>query len=251
VKPARKVRPNEDLIMEGGQLHLIPGESLGGGMFRFTLRAAGDLDSTLASCGRAPLPPYIKRDGSEDPGPDRERYQTVFARVPGAVAAPTAGLHFAGELLDSLEEQGIRKAWVTLHVGEGTFAPVRCDDIGDHVMHSEEYSLPEATAEAVAEVRRHGGRVIAVGTTSARTLESRAVEGRLVEAGTGKSDIFLHPENPPRVIDALLTNFHLPESTLFMLVCGFAGLDEMRGVYAEAIAERYRFYSYGDAMLIL
>jgi len=251
VKPARKVRPNEDLSMEGGQVHLFLGESLGGGIFKFRLQASGDLEAALGRCGRAPLPPYIKRDGTEDPGPDRERYQTVFARVPGAIAAPTAGLHFGEELLARLEEGGISIAWVTLHVGEGTFAPVRCERVEDHEMHSEEYDLPVATAAAVAAAREVGGRVIAVGTTSARTLETCAIEGRRVRAGRGCSDIFLHPANPPQVIDALLTNFHLPESTLFMLVCGFAGLEVMRGVYAEAVAERYRFYSYGDAMLIL
>lgn len=251
VKPARKIHLNQVLAMEGGRILLTPTECLGGGLYRFVLETSEHLVECLEACGRAPLPPYIQRDGSEDPRLDRERYQTVFARVPGAVAAPTAGLHFSGELLAGLRAQGVDLAFVTLHVGEGTFAPIRCAEIADHQMHAEEYILPPETAEAVAATRSAGGRVIAVGTTSARTLETCASANRGVRAGTGQSRIFLHPENPPRVIDALLTNFHLPKSTLFMLVCGFAGREEMLALYAEAVTDQYRFYSFGDAMLIV
>jgi S-adenosylmethionine:tRNA ribosyltransferase-isomerase len=175
----------------------------------------------------------------------------VFARVPGAVAAPTAGLHFTPELLAVIEAMGVGIAWVTLHVGEGTFAPLRTAVVEVHRMHAEDYELPEATAAAVRATRARGGRVIAVGTTSCRTLETCALPDRTVAAGRGASDLFLYPGKPFRVVDALLTNFHLPQSTLLMLVAAFAGRDEMLAVYRDAVARRYRFFSFGDAMLIL
>jgi S-adenosylmethionine:tRNA ribosyltransferase-isomerase len=213
--------------------------------------AGGDVAAALDRCGRAPLPPYIERDGLEDTALDRERYQTVFARAPGAVAAPTAGLHFTEALLERLVERGTELAFVTLHVGEGTFAPLRTDVVEEHRMHSETFELPQATADAVARTRQRGGRVVAVGTTSCRTLETCATPDRHVVARTGSSDLFLYPGRELRVTDALLTNFHLPRSTLLMLVAAFAGRDEVLAAYHEAVARRYRFFSLGDAMLIV
>jgi S-adenosylmethionine:tRNA ribosyltransferase-isomerase len=251
VKPARKLRLGRAVELEGGRLRLVPLEALGGGLFRFRLEAAGGVDRALEEVGRAPLPPYIHRADADDPAVDRERYQTVFARRPGAVAAPTAGLHFSPELLDRLEQRGIGRAFVTLHVGEGTFAPLRVEAVEDHEMHEEVYELPEATAAAIARTRARGGRVVAIGTTAARTLETCATGAGTVESGAGRTRLFLYPGRPLRVVDALFTNFHLPESTLLMLVAAFAGRERILRVYAEAIAARYRFFSYGDAMLLL
>jgi S-adenosylmethionine:tRNA ribosyltransferase-isomerase len=200
----------------------------------------------LDRLGRLPLPPYITHTPTAD---DEARYQTVYANDPGAVAAPTAGLHFDDAMLQALREQGIRTARVTLHVGAGTFQPVRVDNIADHKMHSERYTIPQATVDAILETRAHGGRVVAVGTTSLRALEAAAQPGNL-HAGSGETDIFITPGYRFRVVDALLTNFHLPRSTLLMLVSAFAGVDTIRAAYAHAIAERYRFFSYGDAMLL-
>ena len=252
LKPAAKARCGVPLEMEDGALRLTPVENLGGGLFRFELEAAaGELDEVLAKVGRAPLPPYIARDGAEDPERDREDYQTMFATQPGAVAAPTAGLHFTPRLLDGLSARGVELAQLTLHVGEGTFAPIRVDDVEDHSMHSERYVLPAATAAAVARARERGGRVVAVGTTSARTLESCASGDGLVEPGEGTSDLFLYPGVEFRVVDALLTNFHLPCSTLLMLVSAFAGRERVLRAYTRAVDGGYRFYSFGDAMLLL
>ena len=205
----------------------------------------------LDRLGRLPLPPYIEHTPTVD---DEARYQTVYANEPGAVAAPTAGLHFDDAMLDGLRKQGIRTAQVTLHVGAGTFQPVRVDNIAKHRMHSERYTIPQATVEAVRETRGHGGRVVAVGTTSLRALEAAALKaaeqsGEL-HAGSDETDIFITPGYQFRVIDALITNFHLPRSTLLMLVSAFSGLDSIRAAYAHAIAERYRFFSYGDAMFL-
>ena len=200
----------------------------------------------LDRVGRLPLPPYIEHVPTTD---DEARYQTVYANEPGAVAAPTAGLHFDDAMLDALQAQGIRTARVTLHVGAGTFQPVRVDDIADHKMHSERYTIPQATVDAIAETRARGGRVVAVGTTSLRALEAAARDGNL-RAGSDETDIFITPGYAFRVVDALITNFHLPKSTLLMLVSAFAGFDAIRAAYAHAIAERYRFFSYGDAMFL-
>ena len=254
VKPSKKLRPGDTLRMEQGALELRLLEALGGG--RWVLELApppGEHDSVqavLERCGRAPLPPYIARDGHEDVERDRQRYQTVFARVPGAVAAPTAGLHFTPELLATIRALGVEIATVTLHVGEGTFAPLRTEVVEEHRMHAEAYELPVATAAAVAATRARGGRVVAVGTTSCRTLETCARDDRLVFAGSGESSIFLYPGRPLRVVDALLTNFHLPQSTLLMLVAAFAGRERVLTVYRDAVERGYRFYSFGDAMLI-
>ena len=253
LKPAAKLRVGVPVVMEGGALTLHPEASLGGGLFRFRLVAAAGatLDDALERFGRAPLPPYIARDGSEDVGADRERYQTVFAANPGAVAAPTAGLHFTPTLLGALERRGVAVAPVTLHVGPGTFAPVRVETVEDHVMHSEAYVLPPATAAAVATAQATKGRVVAVGTTAARVLESCAREDGSVEAGTGQTELFLYPGRPLRVVDALMTNFHLPRSTLLMLVSAFAGREPILEAYREAVEQEYRFYSFGDSMLLL
>ncbi len=235
----------------GGRLHLSGGivaEVLGRSDDLFELRFAGAetvLDQ-LAAHGEVPLPPYITHTPDKA---DEARYQTVYARAPGAVAAPTAGLHFDDATLAALQAKCVARAYVTLHVGAGTFQPVRAEDIGSHVMHSEWYSIPEATVAAIARARANGGRVIAVGTTSLRALEASAAGGEL-ESGAGETRLFIVPGFEFRVVDRLLTNFHLPKSTLLMLVAAFAGLDSVRRAYAHAIARRYRFFSYGDAMFV-
>src|SRR5512139_1315544 len=203
----------------------------------------------LEQLGRLPLPPYIEHTPTAD---DEARYQTVYANEPGAVAAPTAGLHFDAAMLDALHKAGVRSARVTLHVGAGTFQPVRVDDIAEHRMHSERYTIPQATVDAIRATRSRGGRVVAVGTTSLRALEAAAATSQAGElhAGSAETDIFITPGYQFKVVDALITNFHLPKSTLLMLVSAFAGLDAIRAAYAHAIAERYRFFSYGDAMFL-
>lgn len=196
--------------------------------------------------GALPLPPYISHDADNT---DEERYQTVYAREPGAVAAPTAGLHFDAAMLELLQQRGIRIAYVTLHVGAGTFQPVRVDNIAEHKMHSELYSVPEQTVALIKQTWLEGGKVTAVGTTALRALESAARSGELL-AGQGETDIFITPGYRFRVVERLLTNFHLPKSTLLMLVSAFAGLQHIQQAYQHAIKEKYRFFSYGDAMLI-
>jgi S-adenosylmethionine:tRNA ribosyltransferase-isomerase len=212
----------------------------------FELRFDDDVLEVMDRLGEVPLPPYITHAAQDD---DEARYQTVYARVPGAVAAPTAGLHFDAALLESLRAKGVAIAHVTLHVGAGTFQPVRVDDVSRHVMHSEWYSVPQETANAIATARASGGRVIAVGTTALRALESAAVEGS-ARAGTADTRLFIVPGHRFQVVDRLVTNFHLPKSTLLMLVSAFAGIDNIRRAYVHAIAARYRFFSYGDAMLL-
>ena len=205
------------------------------------------LPAILEAHGEIPLPPYIERTPE---AADRERYQTVYARHAGAVAAPTAGLHFDEAMLAQLAGQGVETAQVTLHVGAGTFRPVRAENVAEHTMHREWMQIPQATVSAVQAARARGGRVIAVGTTVVRTLESAAGAGGQVRAGTGETDLFLTPGARFRVVDGLLTNFHLPGSTLLMLVCAFAGHERVLRAYRHAVAERYRFFSYGDAMLL-
>jgi S-adenosylmethionine:tRNA ribosyltransferase-isomerase len=212
----------------------------------FELKFAEPVLPLLERVGHMPLPPYIDRP---DEAEDRERYQTVYARNAGAVAAPTAGLHFDEPLLDAIRAKGVATAFVTLHVGAGTFQPVRVERIEDHHMHREWLQVDQAVVDAVAACRARGGRVIAVGTTSVRSLESAARDGEL-KAFAGETDIFLYPGRPFHVVDALVTNFHLPESTLLMLVSAFAGYRETMAAYATAVAEGYRFFSYGDAMFI-
>ena len=201
----------------------------------------------MEASGRTPLPPYIEREADEA---DRQRYQTVFGRREGAVAAPTAGLHFDEPLLARLRERGVETAYVTLHVGAGTFQPVREEDLDAHVMHSEELEVSEAACEAVAAARARGGRVVAVGTTVVRCLETAADEAGGVHPFRGETDIFIRPGYRFRAVDALVTNFHLPESTLLMLVCAFSGYDNVMAAYRHAVEERYRFFSYGDAMFL-
>ncbi len=213
----------------------------------FHLRFADEapVDEILERHGKLPLPPYITHSA----GDDDERYQTVFAREQGAVAAPTAGLHFDEAMLDKLRDQGVNIAYVTLHVGAGTFQPVRADNVADHVMHSERYTVPQATVDAINRTKTSGGRVVSVGTTSLRALESAAMRGEL-QAGSGETRIFITPGYRFKVIDVLLTNFHLPRSTLLMLVCAFGSMEKLLPAYRHAVEREYRFFSYGDAMLI-
>ena len=212
----------------------------------FLLEFAADVNGILERLGEVPLPPYIERRAEGD---DEARYQTVYARVPGAVAATTAGLHFDEELLKTLGDSGVRFAYATLHVGAGTFQPVRVEDVERHVMHGERYEIPVDTAQAVTETRANGGRIIAVGTSSLRALESAAPSGKLIP-GSGETHLFIRPGYRFRITDRLLTNFHLPRSTLLMLVCAFAGTEHVRRAYRHAVESGYRFFSYGDAMLI-
>jgi S-adenosylmethionine:tRNA ribosyltransferase-isomerase len=212
----------------------------------FHLRFENDVLQTLDRYGQVPLPPYITRRAEEF---DESRYQTVYARAPGAVAAPTAGLHFDQPMLDKLRNAGVTLAYLTLHVGAGTFQPVRVSDLSEHRMHSERFFIPEATANAINRARASGGRVIAVGTTTLRALEAVAQDGEL-KAGEGETALFITPDHRFRVVDSLLSNFHLPRSTLLILVSAFGGIENIRRAYCHAIEQRYRFYSYGDAMLI-
>lgn len=200
--------------------------------------------------GLPPLPPYIKRPGGKMAVGDKERYQTVYASEPGSVAAPTAGLHFTEDVFRSLDAAGVRRGYVTLHVGLGTFRPVKCENVEEHVMESERYELPAETAALIDETKRTGGRVIAVGSTSVRVLETVAAEQGGIRAASGRSSLFIRPPYEFRIIDGILTNFHLPMSTLLMMVCAFAGKDLVLKAYVEAISRKYRFYSYGDCMLI-
>jgi len=214
----------------------------------FHLRFEGDAcaKEVLERHGKLPLPPYITHAAGDE---DEERYQTVFAREQGAVAAPTAGLHFDEAMLQTLRDKDVNLGYVTLHVGAGTFQPVRAEKIRDHIMHSERYTVPQTTVDAIATAQANGGRVVCVGTTSLRALESAAAGG-VLQAGSGDTDIFITPGYRFRMVDVLLTNFHLPRSTLLMLVCAFGGPEQMFAAYRHAVAREYRFFSYGDAMLI-
>ena len=212
----------------------------------FHLRFPADPLALLERHGHVPLPPYITHADTDD---DERRYQTVFAARPGAVAAPTAALHFDDALLAALRDRGITPVSITLHVGAGTFQPVRSDNLAEHRMHSEWFDVPEATVQAIARTRANGGRIVAVGTTTLRALESAALGGTL-RSGSRDTDIFITPGFAFQVVDVLVTNFHLPKSTLMMLVSAFAGFDRIKALYAHAIHERYRFFSYGDAMLL-
>jgi S-adenosylmethionine:tRNA ribosyltransferase-isomerase len=250
--PGQKLKPGALVIFEGP--HAIHGEVRERRFHgrRVVALWTGDgtaIDAAVDAIGHVPLPPYIRR---ADRPADRERYQTVFARARGSVAAPTAGLHFSPELLAALVARGVQRAEVTLHVGYGTFQPVRVEEIEQHRVGPERYEVSEAAAEAIARARDEGRRVIAVGTTTTRTLEAvaKAHEGRVV-AGSGVADLFIYPGHRFQAIDGLITNFHLPQSSLLMLVAAFAGRERVLAAYREAVAHGYRFYSYGDAMLIL
>ncbi len=245
VRPGRKLRPGTQVSFGGGALTaVIESEAADGNRFvRFSYD--GIFLEVLDRLGEMPLPPYIKEKLT-----DKERYQTVYSKEPGSAAAPTAGLHFTNDLLAQIRDMGVRICYVTLHVGLGTFRPVREDDILDHQMHSEFCVIPEETARIVNETKRCGGRVISVGTTSCRTLESFAASDGTLSPCHGWTNIFIYPGYTFRCIDALITNFHLPESTLIMLVSAFAGRDTILNAYQEAVKLRYRFFSFGDAMFI-
>lgn len=263
VNPARKLKPGERIELEGGRLsaRMLRREldSQGEPRPEWTLELEGrlvedaglDTLQLLERHGHIPLPPYIERPrrGADD-AEDRERYQTVFAQEKGAVAAPTAGLHLSLELLQRIREQGVSIAEVTLHVGAGTFQPVKVGDVTQHQMHAERYTLGEAAANEIDKTRERGGRVIAVGTTSVRVLETCASGQGRVQAGSGSTRLFLYPGREFQVVDALFTNFHLPHSSLLMLVSAFAGTERVLEIYRDAVARRYRFFSYGDAMLL-
>ena len=245
VRPGRKLRKGTKLSFGNGELTAEIVEQLeeGGRLIRFDYE--GIFLEVLEHLGRMPLPPYIKEELQ-----DQERYQTVYSKVLGSAAAPTAGLHFTPELLDIIQRKGVRIGYVTLHVGLGTFRPVKEDAIEDHPMHSEYCTIPQETADLINETRASGGRCICVGTTSCRTLESWAADDGHMEARSGWTDIYIYPGYKFKVMDGLVTNFHLPESTLIMLVSAFAGREHVLSAYAEAVRERYRFFSFGDAMFI-
>lgn len=245
VKPGKKAKPGTKISFGDG---LLVGEVIdvvedGNRMIRFTYE--GIFEEILDQLGQMPLPPYITHQLK-----DKNRYQTVYAKHDGSAAAPTAGLHFTPELLDEIRAKGVNIAHVTLHVGLGTFRPVKVENIQEHHMHSEFYMVEEEQAELINRTKAEGGRIIAVGTTSCRTLESATDENGILKAGSGWTDIFIYPGYRFKIIDCLITNFHLPESTLMMLVSALAGRDKIMAAYAEAVKERYRFFSFGDAMFI-
>jgi S-adenosylmethionine:tRNA ribosyltransferase-isomerase len=251
-KASRQPKAGIALMLAGGLIHaevLRQGEA---GRIEIRLDCDRPLFEILDEVGDVPLPPYIKRE-QEDARrkDDSERYQTVYASQPGAVAAPTAGLHFTPELLASLRAQGIGKAEITLHVGIGTFRPVSVSDVSEHKMDDERYEILPETAQQINATRKQGGRIVAVGSTSVRTLESVAAKEGRVTPGAGRSDLFIYPPYDFQVVDCMLTNFHLPKSTLLMMVSALASRELMLDVYADAVKERYRFFSYGDCMLIL
>lgn len=245
-KPGRKLQPGQEVIFGDGELTATICEILDDGNRLVEFHYTGIFLEVLERLGKMPLPPYIKAQLQ-----DRERYQTVYSREIGSAAAPTAGLHFTQELLEKLKEKGVSLAFVTLHVGLGTFRPVKVENIGDHHMHSELCILSEETAKILNETRAAGGRIICVGTTSCRTLESLVLTDGTFVAGSKWTDIFIYPGYTFRAMDGLITNFHLPESTLVMLVSAFAGRENVLRAYGEAVREKYRFFSFGDAMLIL
>ncbi len=257
LKNAGRCRIGEEIAFANDQdVRLTLRENLEAGEWRVEVQPQAPAVEILGRLGATPLPPYIRRAGSSIDAADRTRYQTVFADRPGAVAAPTAGLHFTKELLDQLAADGIEQARVTLHVGPGTFLPVKVDDVAQHRMHSEWYDLPAVTAERINAARAAGRRVVAVGTTSVRVLESAARAGEPLCPASGWTGIFIYPPREFHAVDALITNFHLPRSTLLMLVAAFCSPGKMDGIrmildaYHQAMRERYRFFSYGDAMLI-
>ncbi len=245
VRPGRKLRPGAKITFGDGELSAkVVGEVEGGNrLVRFDYE--GIFLEALERLGKMPLPPYIKAELA-----DGERYQTVYSKVTGSAAAPTAGLHFTRPLLEQLQAMGVRVCYVTLHVGLGTFRPVKAENLDEHEMHSEYCVIPQETADAVNETKRAGGRVICVGTTSCRTVESWAEEDGTLKASAGWTSIFIYPGYRFKVLDGLITNFHLPESTLIMLVSALAGREQVLAAYAEAVGERYRFFSFGDAMFI-
>ncbi len=247
IRASKSPKPGSRIVLEDAFTLTVTGRTgASNEFFALELDGAGDLYVLTEAHGRLPLPPYIAHAAEID---DETRYQTVYARQTGAVAAPTAGLHFDEAMLATLKEVGAELAWLTLHVGAGTFQPVRVHDLAEHRMHSEQFEIPQTTVDAITRTRARGGRVIAVGTTSLRALEAAAQSGEL-HAGPAETDIFITPGYRFRVVDRLITNFHLPKSTLLMLVSAFAGCATIRAAYRHAVEQRYRFFSYGDAMLL-
>ena len=263
LRPGKRVRPGTEIYLESAtteslKVRAVVREKNSEGHCRLQFHGVENIVDALDSLGEIPLPPYITRTENSSVVDDRERYQTVYAQFSGTVAAPTAGLHFTPALLERIRAQGVHLHWVTLHVGLGTFAPVKAETLAEHVMHEERFSIDADTAQAITAAKREQRRVIAVGTTTVRVLESVAASnGGQVVATTGRTRIFIYPPYDFKVVDALLTNFHLPMSTLLMLASALAAPGEMRGrelmlsAYAKAVRERYRFFSYGDAMLVL
>lgn len=254
LRPSRRMRQGEIItsVIDAVPMRLV--ESLGAGRWKIHVETPEPAARVLDRIGHAPLPPYIKRNRSEDPAQrlaDRDRYQTVYARVEGSIAAPTAGLHFAEDLLSALQAKGVRSAHLTLHVGLGTFRPITAAHLDEHTMHEEWFHLPDDTAESINDAQQRGGRVVAVGTTSCRVLETCAEPDGRVAAGTGWTRLFIYPPYRFRAVDALITNFHLPRSTLLALVFAFAGRERTLRAYEQAVRLHYRFYSFGDAMLIV
>ena len=249
VRASKSPKPGTKLLLAEAFELVVSGRAGASGEFfaLATVDPGSNLWELAEQHGKLPLPPYIEHPAD---GADETRYQTVYARAPGAVAAPTAGLHFDEGMLARLRARGINTAFLTLHVGAGTYQPVRVDKIAEHRMHSERFDIPPATAAAIAVTRAAGGRVIAVGTTSLRALESAGKADGTVDSGPAETEIFITPGYRFKVVDRLITNFHLPKSTLLMLVSAFAGYDNIRAAYAHAVAGRYRFFSYGDAMLL-
>lgn len=246
VKPGKKLKPGARVIFGDGRLkaEILEIAEEGNRLVRFYYE--GIFEEILDSLGEMPLPPYITHKLE-----DKEMYQTVYAKFDGSAAAPTAGLHFTKELLNKIEEKGIKIASITLHVGLGTFRPVKVDDVNNHHMHTEWYEVNAEAAEIINETKRNGGRVICVGTTSCRTIESVADDNGYMKAKTGETDIFIYPGYKFKIMDGLITNFHLPESTLVMLVSAFAGKENVLSAYETAVKERYRFFSFGDAMILI
>lgn len=246
VKPGKKLRPGARVIFGDGRLkaEILEIAEEGNRLVKFYYE--GIFEEILDSLGEMPLPPYITHKLE-----DKEMYQTVYAKFDGSAAAPTAGLHFTNELLEKIRQKGIRIASITLHVGLGTFRPVKVEDVNNHHMHTEWYEVNNEAADIINETKKNGGRVICVGTTSCRTIESVADENGLMSAKTGETDIFIYPGYKFKVMDGLITNFHLPESTLVMLVSAFAGKERVLSAYETAVKERYRFFSFGDAMILL
>ena len=245
VRPGRKLKPGAQVIFGDGQLTATVEEELDGGKRAVRFHYRGIFLEILEQLGKMPLPPYIKAELA-----DQERYQTVYSKVMGSAAAPTAGLHFTPELLAQIQGMDIKVCYVTLHVGLGTFRPVKAEDIQDHEMHSEFCMIPQETADIINETKRRGGRVICVGTTSCRTVESFAAEDGTMSERSGWTNIFIYPGYRFKVLDALVTNFHLPQSTLIMLVSALAGREHVLSAYETAVREKYRFFSFGDAMFI-
>ena len=247
VRPGKRLKPGDKVIFEDDfTAEILENGEDGTRIVRFDYE--GIFMQRLEQIGAMPLPPYIERAAQTE---DKERYQTVYAHEEGSVAAPTAGLHFTNELLEKIRAKGTRLAYITLHVGIGTFRPVKADRVEDHKMHFEEYEISRQAADTINDTKKAGGRIISVGTTSTRTCESAADENGFVKAGSGSTDIFIYPGYEFKVIDSLITNFHLPKSTLMMLISALYDREKILKIYEEAVRERYRFFSYGDAMFII